>query len=51
MTLKEYLSQKPIDEPFDLIPSNYISRDLHDYHNRNVIKIEDKNNRKIVYID
>ena len=33
MTLKEYLDQKPIEDCFDLIPSVYKGRDLHEYEN------------------
>lgn len=42
MTLKQYLNQKPIEECFDLIPSVYKGRDLHEYKDAeiNLIKTD-----------
>ena len=54
MTLKQYLKQKPTEECFDLIPSVYVGRDLHDYENANIkiIKTDPKDpNRKIILLE
>lgn len=54
MTLKEYLNQKPIEECFDLIPSVYKGRDLHEYETTEIkiIKTDPKNpNRKIILLE
>ena len=54
MTLKQYLKQKPIGECFDLIPSVYKGRDLHEYENAviKLIKADPRNsNRKIILLE
>lgn len=54
MTLKQYLNQKPIEECFDLIPSVYKGRDLHEYKDAKIkrIKTDPKNpNRKIILLE
>lgn len=54
MTLKQYLNQKPVEECFDLIPSVYKGRDLHEYENAKIkiIKTDPKNPyRKIILLE
>ena len=54
MTLKEYLNQKPVEECFDLIPSVYKGRDLHEYETTEIkiIKTDAKDpNRKIILLE
>ena len=54
MTLKEYLNQKPVEECFDLIPSVYVGRDLHEYENAKIktIKTDPRDpNRKIILLE
>ena len=54
MTLKQYLNQKPIEECFDLIPSVYTSRNLHEYENTEIksIKTDPKHpDRKIILLE
>lgn len=54
MTLKQYLNQKPIEECFDLIPSVYKGRNLHEYENVKIktIKTDPKDpNRKMILLE
>jgi len=54
MTLKEYLKQKPIGECFDVLPSVYKGRDLHEYKNAKIkmIRTDPKNSkRKIILLE
>lgn len=54
MTLKQYLKQKPVEECFDLIPSVYKGRDLHECENLKIkiIKTDSRNsNRKIILLE
>ena len=54
MRLKDYLAQKPTEEYFDVIPSVYKSRDVHDYENNKIkiIRTDLKNpNRKIILLE
>lgn len=54
MTLKQYLNQKPIEECFDLIPSVYKGRDLHEYENVKIkiIKTDEKHpTRKVILLE
>ena len=54
MTLKQYLNQKLVEECFDLIPSVYKGRDLHEYKDAEIkiIKTDPRNpNRKIILLE
>ena len=50
MKLKDYLKNKPSDECFDLVVEENIGRDLHLYREHEIIKIEEKHNRKTIYL-
>ena len=54
MTLKQYLNRKPVEECFDLIPSVYKGRDLHEYEDAEIkiIKTDSRDsNRKIILLE
>ena len=53
MKLKEYLTQKDINETFDLNPFPYIDRNLHSYENYEIVSIKQhpyNEGRKIITV-